>query len=166
MYDGACSGELTETRARVRWSDRSSESDLKRPVVPEKEMPIDAVSWGQVSASRSRRVYPQQTGAICISFSPQNSAVSSPIRTIESSNVLARSVALQNTNYCPRATPSHPLSNTKRNCKSRPVVGRCAESPLFPPRKVKFPSRRGSLSARRRRRPEDVVYLVGAAWSF
>ena len=39
-FDGECSGEPTETRARVRWNSPSSESDLKRTKGAENEMQI------------------------------------------------------------------------------------------------------------------------------
>ena len=58
-----------------------------------------------------------ETYAICISLSPHNSVVSSPIWTIDGSND-SRFVAFQNTLDRPRATPSQPISKHQRNCKA------------------------------------------------
>ena len=74
------------------------------------------------------------------------SVVSSPIRTIDRSNDEARSVALQNTNYCPRQTPSHPFLKINRILTLRRADPSTARPPRSP--RTRAPERERERHAR------------------
>ena len=112
---------ILSTRAVVVYGEERSATSGARACV--------ARSWSSVS-SRTRALqmrlasaYPQQTVAICISFSVTFGRFQSDL-DFEKFNRLARSVALQNTLDRPRPTPCQPLSNANGIINRYTVVGR------------------------------------------